>query len=383
MFSREFEEARRDVWALRDAPPGADLIDEASFGDWRLAGLLWHPELGQGSDFDQCLLRRAEDIRRRLHRDGLTPISPLYVSSVCQEQCVYCNYRSGNRGVEVVRLRLSQDALEREAGFLAGEKGVRLLELVYTGDPDMTANDMARDISVVRRVLDAHGGGGVGVNGPSLSELDYRRLREAGADFAALWMETYDQGRYRRLHPGNTPKSDFGFRLDAYDRMFAAGFEWIGMGVLSGLADWRLDWAMLLRHEAALASRWGRRVAILGCPRLKPAAGALLRRSRFTPSDRQFRLALAVHSLFDPHCLPFINTRETWDLCLDLARGGGCLFTFNCATAPGGYTGAVAGAQFPSGSFDAPVARRRLKAEGFRLHSGVPFTSAFASARRP
>jgi hypothetical protein len=61
-----------------------------------------------------------------------------------------------------------------------------------------------------------------------------------------------------------------------------------------------------------------------------------------------------------PDVRPFVSTREPFELCVQLARGGGCLFTFNCSTIPGGYTLYRPGFQFPSGSYDAPAYSRKL-----------------------
>jgi hypothetical protein len=49
---------------------------------------------------------------------------------------------------------------------------------------------------------------------------------------------------------------------------------------------------------------------------------------------------------------------------VDLAQGGGCLFTLNCSTTPGGYSLQHGGCQFPANSYDAPVYSTRLRAEG-------------------
>ena len=73
---------------------------------------------------------------------------------------------------------------------------------------------------------------------------------------------------------------------------------------------------------------------------------------------------IALHNLFLPTTAPFVSTREEWDVCLELARGGGCLFTLNCSTTPGGYSLHHQGCQFTTQSFDAPVYAGKLRAEG-------------------
>jgi hypothetical protein len=63
--------------------------------------------------------------------------------------------------------------------------------------------------------------------------------------------------------------------------------------------------------------------------------------------------------------LPFVNTREAWDTCLEMAAGGGALFTFNCSTIPGGHSLGTKGYQFPATSFDAVEYRDKITNAGF------------------
>jgi hypothetical protein len=62
--------------------------------------------------------------------------------------------------------------------------------------------------------------------------------------------------------------------------------------------------------------------------------------------------------------VPFVNTRERWALCIEAVRGGGAIFTFNCATIPGGYTQGTKGYQFPTGDFPAAEYVPKLRGEG-------------------
>ncbi|NJL26414.1 MAG: hypothetical protein HC897_00375 [Thermoanaerobaculia bacterium] len=223
---------------------------------------------------------------------------------------------------------------------------------------------MCSDVERVSELLLQYGGGAVGINAEALEESEYRQLVDAGLNFVVLWQETYDQRRYSELHPGATKKTHFEYRLDAIERMLAGGVKAVGMGVLSGLSAWREDWAMLMEHESYLKVRYGVTPSILGVPRLKPAAGALVQRTETTPSDQEFRILVALHNIYSPSTLPFINTRENWDACLEMAAGGGALFTLNCSTIPGGYSRGTRGYQFPTGSYDAPVFSPRLVQAG-------------------
>ena len=213
-------------------------------------------------------------------------------------------------------------------------------------------------------MLDSRGGGLVAISAEALDESEYRSLVNAGLSISVLWQETYDKSRYPMLHPGKTKKANFEYRMDAYDRMLLAGVPHVGIGVLSGLAEWRQDWAMLMLHEEYLRQQYGRGATVLGIPRLKRAPGALLQESPFTPTRQEFLVTVALHNIFSPTTAAFVSTREEWDVCVELARGGGCLFTLNCSTTPGGYSLQHGGCQFTSHSYDAPVYSAKLRSEG-------------------
>src|ERR1700690_2223545 len=205
--------------------------------------------LGVSPDQDpqsfQHILSASESFKRGLFHDRVLAVVPVYVTSVCQEPCMYCNYRAANKDKEITRLRLSDSQLRSELEFLV-RKGYRALELVYATDPFLGVEDIARHITIAKQVLARFGNACVGLNARPYSTEQYRVLRQAGLDFAVLWQETYDTAAYAALHPGGTEKSDYWFRLQAPERMLEAGLANIGLGVLSGLSDWRTDWALLM-----------------------------------------------------------------------------------------------------------------------------------------
>lgn len=385
MFSNVYQNLRHEIGTL------AEMVRRGEYEplilsphDPRLAGAFWLPAFGTGGDLDRHVLAQSKRMKTSRFGGGVFAIVPLYATSICQERCLYCNYRAANTGVKIDRIRLDDDDLLREAKFLMDEKGFRVLELVYATDPRVRVDAMCRHLELVKEMLEERGGGMVGINAESFDEPDYRRFAAAGADFSVVWMETYDRERYITLHPGGaqgTKKSNFGYRLDTYERMLAGGMRAIGMGVLSGLSDWRFDWAMLMYHEEYLREHYGADAAILGVPRLKPAAAAEVKSTEFIPTDQQFRLALALHNVFSPETLPFVSTREEWDLCVEMAAGGGCLFTFNCSTIPGGYTLAGKGEQFATGSYDVETYVPELRARGFDPVMAWEFSTSALAVR--
>jgi 2-iminoacetate synthase len=368
MFSQELAIIENHIVSMISQRPSVGKVDEilAMIKQEQILDLsqVWHllnvDTKTEKNDY-KSILELSCQLKASTYRGNIFAIVPLYVTSICQEQCVYCNYRAGNKDKEIQRLRLSNEELAIEVEFLV-KKGLKVIELVYATDPFITVNDVTNHIKITRDILSNFGGGMVGMNARPYSVEDYRKLKESGLDFVVLWQETYDEIRYKELHPGNTEKTDFYYRLNAPERMLQAGIENIGLGVLSGLSDWRKDWWMLISHVDYLLREYKDKMnaIILGIPRLKPAAGALLKETPFIPDEKEYLLAISVFNLFLPTALPFVNTRESWDMCIEIAKGGGTLFTFNCKTIPGGYLLGRHGYQFPTFDFSVDKYVRKL-----------------------
>lgn len=352
---------------LEEADAIAEITTKANEGGaisledaWQLLNIDVH----QQPELASLVLAAARKRKSRRFNQTVFSISPLYVTSICREHCTYCNFRVKNKDTAVTRLRLTPDQLRQEVEFLVNHHGLRVVELVYASDPTFDIHTITRHIRVTADVLEGTGGGIVGINAAPFEVDEYPRLKEAGLDFIVLWQETYNKDRYRELHPARTPKANYERRIMAYERMIQGGVTNIGLGVLSGLAPWRADWLFLMAHEQYLHETYGVYPAILGVPRLKPANGALVKTTAYIPTDEEYLLAIAVHNLFFPLTVPFVNTRERWALCVEAARGGGAIFTFNCSTIPGGYTQGTKGYQFPTGDFPASEYMPKLRSEG-------------------
>jgi len=322
------------------------------------------------------IVHSSRKLKAKLFSEKIFTIVPLYVTSICQEHCIYCNYRAENKYQEIERLRLSDEELQKEIHFLASQ-GLRVIELVYATDPNFKLSHIIHHIKLTHRVLDEYGGGVVGINSRPYSTQEYEKLKSAGLEFSVLWQECYDESRYKELHQGDTEKTNYDYRIEAQQRMIDGGITSVGFGVLSGLHEWRKEWFALFNHVQSILDKNKDSILsiILGIPRLKPAAGALLQRTDYVPTDKEYLLAISVFNLLFPTALPFINTRENWELCLEIAKGGGALFTFNCRTIPGGYSLGRQGYQFPTNDFRIDEYTKKLNGSGLQVVNNWNFQS--------
>ena len=277
----------------------------------------------------------ANRVRNRFAAQSVELIIPVYLTSYCRNECLYCGYRQSNPIAE--RIRLNLEDFEKQLDLILSW-GHRQIELVLSDDPEFGPETVARYVAATRRKLEALGGGVVALCSPVYQQEDYVRLRDAGLDWVVEWQETYHRPHFDRWHFAGSPKRNYESRLDLWDRVIAAGITRIGMGVLLGLYDFRYDALAVIEHGNYLRRTYGIEPHALGIPRLKPARGVLASQkpNRFTLSDDDFRLVVSVYHMAFPTSRLFFNTRESYDLNISMVAAGD-LFTVDCETLPGAY----------------------------------------------
>lgn len=303
---------------------GLEVSDAASL-------LAWGRDPAARAEIEAAAYR----FRERLVVKRIEFIIPVYLTSFCQNECLYCGYRRSN--VLAERVRSSLEEYERELDFILGW-GHRQIELVLADDAEFGPDKLAGYVTLTKEKLTGLGGGLVALNAPAYEQADYRRLRAAGLDWVALWQESYHQPHFDRWHVKGSPKQHYEFRLDVWDRAVAAGFERVALGVLMGLFEWRYDVLALVEHGNYLRRTYGLEPYALGIPRLKPARGVLAsqKSSRFTVSNDDFRVAVSVYHLAFPRARLFFSTREKYEFNMSMVAAGD-LFTVDCETLPGAY----------------------------------------------
>ncbi len=321
----------------------------------------------------RALIRDFAASHRRPHDREILLLPPLYLSSICENACRYCNFsRDGER--------LDLDRFRREVEHLIG-LGFRSIELVSSQDPALFAHaegfaleTQAFDVGpllpyveCVAGQLDESGGGMLTTNIPPLDVESMRKLRIAGLDCFLVWQETFDPGQYGKLHVARGPKGNQAFRIDSMENASAAGIPHLAGAYLKGLFDWRREEVVLYLFDRHLAGPHGRGLSIVGTPRVKGAFAASPLIAPYGVSDEEYETAYALDRiLFDG--VPWLQTRESFDFNLRLISryGGGVILTLVSSTAPGGYAApASAEAQFPVFKQDLDGSVERLAAAGF------------------
>lgn len=282
-----------------------------------------------------CVIESANVLKNKVFGNKVKIYIPVYITSKCVNNCIYCGFRKDN--ILLHRKRLSLDEFKKEIDFVL-DIGHRTIELVLGSDPELKGKNLAPYIEITAGRLKNKGGGSIILMSEPMSIEDYKILKEAGLNEVYCWQETYNQECYANIHPKSTSKSNYKYRLTIFDRVLNAGIQRYGMGVLFGLHNWECDMLSLLKHAQWLEAKYGVVPYSFGIPRFKKAEGALRQKAFYRVTNRMYRLAVAVYRLAFPTTHTYMNTRESLNLIFELLKGGGSEVNTEASTVPGGYT---------------------------------------------
>jgi 2-iminoacetate synthase len=254
----------------------------------------------------------------------------LYLSNYCVNRCLYCGF---NRDTDAPRARLTVEEAKAEAEVLSGA-GFRDVLLVSSEDRDfITVDYLARLAGGLRDSFSS-----IAVEVYQLTTGEYARLFAAGIEGVTIYQETYDRRLYERYHTAG-PKADYDNRLDAPDRAGTAGMREIGIGVLLGLADWRIEALALAEHVHRLMKRYWKSHVSISFPRLRPAEGVEGDRFEHLPGDAELVQMITALRLCFADAGLVLSTREPAPLRDRLIELGITKVSAASRTSPGAYTG--------------------------------------------
>jgi 2-iminoacetate synthase len=264
---------------------------------------------------------------RTVQRFGRTiqMFAPVYLSNECQNVCTYCGFSAGNK---VARRTLNPAEILKEAGALK-KLGFKHI-LILTGES--THVEMPYFIAALDYLRPHFSSLSMEVQ--PLETRDYQELRTHGLNSVFVYQETYHRETYTVHHPKGR-KSDFLFRLDAPDRIGAAGINKIGLGALFGLEDWRAECFFTALHLQWLERKhWKSRFSI-SFPRLRPHEGNLQPKVEMT--DRQLVQAICAFRIFNGELELTLSTRESQIFRDHAFKLGITSMSAGSRTNPGGY----------------------------------------------
>jgi len=257
----------------------------------------------------------ASAVKTKVYDNRFVTFAPLYLGNLCVNNCAYCGFRSSNHA-ETRRI-LSQEEVRREAEVLAGQIGHKRLIVVYGEHPKSGVEYMAETLRTIYdvKVKTRCGWGQIhrcNINGAPLQVDEYRIVKEAGLGTYQVFQETYHKGTYARLHPSNTIKGDYRWRLYCMHRAMEAGIDDVGIGPLVGLYDWKFEVMAILHHAIDLEKKFGIGPHTISFPRLEPAHNTpFLNDLPYRVSDEDFKRLVTVIRLAVPYTGMILTARET------------------------------------------------------------------------
>lgn len=252
--------------------------------------------------------------------------APLYLSNECQNICTYCGFSLDNK---IKRKTLSNTEIILEAMALKA-MGINHVLLV-SGEANQTVGmDYFKNALALLRPHFTH----ISMEVQPLSAAEYGELKKAGVHTVLVYQETYHREVYKTYHPKGK-KSNFGYRLATPDRIGQAGMHKIGLGVLLGLEDWRVDSFFNALHIDYLQKTYWQTKYSVSFPRLRPAEGVIV--PNFVMGDRDLLQLICAYRIWNEDLEISISTRENETFRNHIISLGATSMSAASKTNPGGY----------------------------------------------
>lgn len=254
------------------------------------------------------ILNAARELKKTVYGNRIVIFAPLYIGNHCINDCQYCAFRRSLR--TMVRKTLN-DAELRDQVVALENSGHKRLILVFGEHPDYTPEFMAHTVKMVYSVKSGHGEiRRVNINAAPMDHDGYRIVKEAGIGTYQIFQETYHRETYSKVHPRQTHKGDYLYRLHGLTRAYEAGCDDVGIGALFGLYDWRYEVLGLVAHSRFLMDRFGCGPHTISFPRLRPAHGIAID-NKYLVADSDFKKLVAILRLCVPYTGMILTARET------------------------------------------------------------------------
>ncbi|EFL51804.1 biotin and thiamin synthesis associated protein [Solidesulfovibrio fructosivorans JJ]] len=287
------------------------------------------------SDLLDSMYKAAKTVKEAIYGKRIVLFAPLYLSSFCVNNCVYCGYKRSNK--EQLRKRLSMDEIKREVEILES-LGHKRLAVEAGEDPKNNPIEYITDaIKAIYSIRDGNGSiRRVNINIAATTIEDYQKLKAAEIGTYILFQETYHRETYAKLHPSG-PKHDYNWHTTAMDRAQTAGIDDVGIGVLYGLYDWKYETVAMFLHAEHLEKTFGVGPHTISVPRMRPAGAVNLDTFPYLVDDPAFKKIITTIRLAVPYTGMILSTREDPDFRDELIDCGISQISAGSCTGVGGY----------------------------------------------
>jgi 2-iminoacetate synthase len=272
------------------------------------------------------MAQQASNLTKQRFGHNISLFIPMYLSNLCANECDYCGFTMSNK---IKRKILNKQEIQQEIDIVKSF-GLDAILLVTGEHETKVGVDYFAEVLPHMKQYFSH----VSLEVQPLQTDEYKRLVNLGLDAVMLYQETYQPSTYAKHHTRGK-KKDFTHRLNSPDRLGQAGVDKIGLGVLLGLDEWRLDALLMGHHLAYLENRYWRSKFSVSLPRLRPCTGGIEPKSAIT--DKGLVQLVCAFRLFSEQLEISLSTRESSQFRNNILPLGITHMSAASSTQPGGY----------------------------------------------
>ncbi len=300
------------------------------------------------TEYIENILNTADFAKSEIYGKRLVLFAPLYISNLCNNECLYCGFRKSNKGIS--RKTLSMQEIARDTEALINEGHKRILLVSGEGMGESALNYTLKAIDKIYSVKNEKGDiRRINVNIAPVGVDGFKKLKNAGIGTYQLFQETYHYETFKKMHPSGK-KSNYLNHLGAMDEAMEGGVDDVGIGTLFGLYDPKFEVMALLAHNKHLEKKFGVGCHTISIPRIEPADNSpLSMKPPYKIDDEEFKKIIAILRLAVPYTGIILSTRENADFRREAFRLGISQISAGSKTDPGGYSKGKSAAQFSLG----------------------------------
>lgn len=250
---------------------------------------------------------------------------PMYLSNECENICTYCGF---SLDLKIPRKTLSDAEILEEVKIIKSF-GYDHILLVTGESHNVSLPYFKNAIRLIKPYFST-----ISMEVQPLKQAEYEELIAEGLHAVLVYQETYHKDEYKKHHPKGK-KSNFDYRIDTHDRLGKAGIHKMGLGVLFGLEDWRVDTFFCATHLAYLEKTYWKTKYTVSFPRLRPSAHGIPLKSEMT--DKHLAQLICAYRLLNEELELSMSTRESEMFRDNIIKLGVTSISADSKTDPGGY----------------------------------------------
>lgn len=261
--------------------------------------------------------------------------APMYLSNECQNICTYCGFSYTNK---IPRKTLTDKEILQEFDVIKSYGFESILLVTGEHDKLVGIDYLLHAVALAKQHFAQ-----VSIEVQPLEQHEYAQLKEAGVFAVLVYQETYHKETYKNYHPKGK-KSNFNYRLETPDRIGNAGMYKIGIGVLLGLEDWRVDSYFNAMHLDYLQRTYWQTKYSVSFPRIRPHEGKFIANTHLT--EKELLQLICAYRICFPDVELSLSSRERAGFRDIIFPLGITSMSAGSKTEPGGYSKSEALKQF-------------------------------------